>query len=72
MMMTTTSSTGHLAMSQTVTAVDPMPSGWATAVTIGPVSTMAAATRARSTTMTSVTTSWRGRSFQIGRPSGVS
>ena len=70
---TSTSSTGHFAMFQMSTAVEPMPSGSATALTIGPVSTSADGDRA-STRMiiTSVTSSCSGRSFQNGRPSGVS
>ena len=61
--MTTTSSTGHLAMFQIVTAVDPMPSGPATACTTGPVSTTASRTIASSRIMISVTSSCRGRSL---------
>ena len=68
----TASSTGHLAMSQIDTAVLPMPSGPATAVTMGPVSTSATATSASRTSITSVTRICSGRSFQNGRPSGVS
>ena len=69
---TTSSSTGHFAMSQIETAVEPMPRGPATAETMGPVSTIASATAASITTMTSVTRICSGRSFQKGRPSGVS
>ena len=69
---TTSISTGHFTMSQIVVAVLPIPSGSATASTIGPVSTSASATSASSTTMTNVTTICSGRSFQNGRPSGVS
>jgi hypothetical protein len=72
MRMTTASMTGHLAMFQIVWAVEPMPSGPATALTTGPVRTMASSTAASRTIITSVTSSRSGRSFQIGRPSGVS
>ena len=64
--------TGHLAMFQTSTAVSPMPSGPATASTTGPVITRPIASTARSTTITSVTRTWNGRSFQNGRPSRTS
>lgn len=52
-----------------------MPRGLATALTTGPVSTSdrtTAAAAAARITIASVTSSCCGRSFQIGRPSGVS
>ena len=63
---------GHLAMFQTSTAVSPRPIGPATASTTGPVRTRPRASSAIRTTITSVTASCSGRSFQNGRPSGVS
>ena len=59
-------------MSQTVVAVEPIPSGSATASTTGPVRTIARATNASIRIITSVTRICSGRSFQNGRPSGVS
>ncbi len=59
-------------MFQALTAVPWMPSGSATASTIGPVSTSDSATRETSTTITSATRICSGRSFQNGRPSGDS
>ena len=70
--MKTNSITGHLAMFQTSTAVEPIPSGLATALTTGPVSTSESASRVTSTIIAKVTSSCSGRSFQNGRPSGVS
>ena len=68
---TIATSTGHLAIWQTVTAVSPIPSGRGDSFTIGPVRISASTTTAR-ISMISVTSIWSGRSFQIGRPSGVS
>jgi hypothetical protein len=59
-------------MFQIDTAVEPIPSGPATASTTGPVRTSASATAASSTTISTVTSSCSGRSFHNGRPSGVS
>ncbi len=59
-------------MFQTVCAVEPIPSGPATALTTGPVSTSAISTAASRTIITNVTRSCSGLSFQNGRPSGVS
>ena len=73
MVTTTISSTGHLAMFQIDTAVEPMPSGPATAVTIGAGEhERQGHERPACTSITSVTRICSGRSFQNGRPSGVS
>ena len=69
---TATSSTGHLAMSQTVTAVSPTPIAEPTCFATGPVSTSAASTSASSTTSTRVTAICSGRSLMIERPSSTS
>ena len=69
---TTASSTGHLAMLHTVTAVDSSPIARPTASAAGPVRTSPTATTAASSTVTSVMRSMTGRSFQIGRPSSIS
>ena len=69
---TTTNRTGHLAMFQIVCAVEPIPSGPATALTTGPVSTTASSTVASRMIITSVIRICSGLSFQNGRPSGVS
>ena len=68
----TTAITGHLAMFQTSTAVSPIPSGSAIASTTGPVRTRPSASSAISTIIARVTAICSGRSFQNGRPSGVS
>ena len=65
-------STGHLAMFQIVVAVLDSPIGSATASTIGPVRTRPRATSASRITIARVTSICSGRSFQNGRPSGVS
>ena len=70
--MKTAASTGHLAMSQIVVAVLESPIGSATASTIGPVRTRPRATIAISRIIARVTSICSGRSFQNGRPSGVS
>ena len=72
MNITTTSSTGHLAMFQMSTAVPPIPSGPATASTTGPVRTTDSRTSASSRTMISVTRICSGLSLKKPRPSGVS
>ena len=64
--------TGHLAMFQTSTAVPPRPIGPATASTTGPVRTRPTASSAIMTIIARVTAICSGRSFQNGRPSGVS
>ncbi len=72
MTMTTSASTGHLAIRQTVSAVDPRPTALATAVSTGPVRTRISSATAASTTATRVSSSITGRSFQNGRPSSIS
>ena len=72
MRITAISMIGHFAMLKTVCAVEPIPSGPATAETTGPVRTSPSSTAASSRIITSVTSSCSGRSFQNGRPSGVS
>ena len=64
--------TGHLAMFQTSTAVSLRPIGEAIASTTGPVRTRPTASSAISRIIASVTAICSGRSFQNGRPSGVS
>ena len=72
-MITTTSAiTGHLAMSQTVTAVSPAPTRSPTSRRAGPVTTTASAQSASSRIITTVIPIWIGRSFQNGRPSSTS
>ena len=66
------SSTGHLAMSHTVTAVLPTPITSPACLASVPVSTTATALTASSTTSTTVTPRRTGTVFQIGRPSGMS
>ena len=70
--MTTTSSTGHLAMSHAVTAVSPSPTASPIASATGPETISASTTSAAIRTRISVTSSWSGRSFQNGRPSSRS
>ncbi len=72
MAMKTIAIAGHLATFQTSTAVEPMPSGLATAPTTGPVRTRARASAAIIATSTSVTATCSGRRFQNGRSSAVS
>ena len=69
---TISSSTGHLAMSQTVTAVLPIPNSRPRRSARPPVATTATADTASSTMTTTVTPSRMGRVFQTGRPSGTS
>ena len=69
---TTIASTGHLAMSQMVTAVEPTPSDEPTCSATGPVSTRAASTRASISTSTNVTSICSGRSLMKERPSSTS
>ena len=59
-------------MFQTVTAVEPTPSGPATASTTGPVRTSPTTSITPSRTIARVTAICSGRSFQNGRPSRVS
>ena len=70
--MKTSASTGHFAMSQTATAVLPRPTTSPTVSASGPVTTTATAHSASSRTMTIVMPSCSGRTFQNGRPSGIS
>jgi hypothetical protein len=72
MMLTSTTSTGHLAMSQIVTAVEPTPTSLPTCSASPPVTTTAIAETASRTTITSVMRTCCGRSFQNGRPSPTS
>ena len=72
MSMTTTNITGHLAMSHTVTAASPTPIALPIASATGPETMSATTTSAASSTITSVTTSCSGLSFQNGRPSSRS
>ena len=67
-----TSSTGHFAMSQTVTAVDPMPSMFPTFWARAPVTTTMTAAATSKIMVAAVTPSRTGAVFQIGRPSGTS
>jgi hypothetical protein len=64
--------TGHLAKFQTVTAVSPTPMADPTFFANGPLTTSAISTMACSSTRTSVTSIWRGRSFMNERPSSTS
>ena len=66
------SSTGHLAKSQTVTAVEPAPSASPTLRARPPVTTTIRAAATSKIIMTIVTPSRIGAVFQIGRPSGTS
>ena len=70
--MTTTRITGHLAMFQTVIAVEPtpitLPACWAS----GPVKVTAIATAASISSSTNVVRKRVGAVFQIGRPSPTS
>ena len=63
---------GHLAMSNTVTALEPSPSTFADLVRQPPVRTTASALTVSSSTVTSVTPTRIGIVFQIGRPSSTS
>ena len=69
---TKSSSTGHLAMSQTVTAVLPTPSSQPRRSARPPVATTATAEAASRTMTTMVTPMRMGRVFHTGRPSGTS
>jgi hypothetical protein len=72
MKLTTSSSTGHLAMFQTVTAVSLNPSNPPTCLASPPVRVTATALIASKTSSTSVSPTRVGRVFQIGRPSSMS
>ena len=72
MVSTSTTMTGHLAMSQTVWALEPTPIGSATALTTGPVMTSPIASAARIRIIARVIRTWTGLSFQKGRPSWIS
>ena len=72
MKLTTTSSTGHLAMFQTLTAVLPMPTRSPTFSASPPVRTTAIVEMASSVRSTSVSDTRTGSVFQIGRPSSMS
>src|SRR3954447_26561929 len=69
---TMSTSTGHFAMSHTVTAVLPTPSNDPALRARLPVITTATELSASNTTTTSVTTTRTGIVFQIGRPSSTS
>jgi hypothetical protein len=69
---TITSSTGHLAISQTLTAALPSPSSRPRRSARVPVATTATAEAASRTITTTVTPMRMGRVFQTGRPSGTS
>ena len=73
-MMSTTiaTSTGHLAMLQTVTRVSLSPIALPMALASGPLTTSATATTAMRMTAISVMRICSGRSFQNGRPSPIS
>ncbi len=68
----TANKTGHLAISQTVSAVSPTPIAPPTASTTGPVSTSAKQIAASMITITKVIRICSGRSLKNERPSGVS
>ena len=71
--MTITSSTGHLAMFQIVTAVSPSPIALADRLGQRAADDQRRATTSASiSTITSVTRICSGRSFQNGRPSSIS
>ena len=70
--LTMISSTGHFAMSQTVTAVEPMPSTWPTWLASPPVTTTMSADATSSTMISTVTPMRTGVIFQNGLPSGTS
>ena len=72
MRLTTSSSTGHLAMSQIVTAVLPIPSSLPTWVASPPVTTTATAQIASIASNTTVTPTLTGMVIHIGRPSSMS
>ena len=69
---TTTRSTGHLAMSQTSTAVAPRPSRSPTSRAIGPVMTTATSSTVRNRIIPNVIRICIGRRFQNDRPSSIS
>jgi len=68
---TSTTITGHFAMSHTETASSLSPTTDPIACATDPESTIAAQMIATSTSRMSVTSSSTGRSFQIGRPSST-
>ena len=72
MRLTIPSSTGHLAMSHTLTAVDPTPRSLPACLASPPVKTTATELNASRITITTVTPSRTGTVFQIGRPSSMS
>ena len=72
MKLTSSTSTGHLAMSQAVTAASPRPITLPTCSASGPVRTTATAPIETRMIITSVIAIWTGRSFQNGRPSSTS
>ncbi len=72
MKLTIRSSTGHLAISQMVTAVPPIPRILPICPARPPVTTTATALMARSTSMTMVTASLTGIVMKNGRPSSMS
>jgi hypothetical protein len=69
---TISSNIGHLAMSQTLTAVLPIPSSRPRRSARPPVATTATADTASRTMTTTVTPIRMGRVFHTGRPSGTS
>ena len=72
MKLTTSSSTGHFAMSQTETAEPPTPNRLPIVRARPPVTTTANALRTSSVTITTVIPSRTGIVIQIGRPSSMS
>ena len=72
MKLTTTSRTGHLAMSQTSTAVLPRPTRSPTFAASPPVSTTAIVEIASSVSSTRVRDTRTGSVFHTGRPSSMS
>ncbi len=70
-MITIRTITGHLARSQTVTAVPSRPNSSPTRSASGPVTTTAIALTATSRIRNSDIASCNGRSFQNGRPSSI-
>ena len=72
MTVTSTTSTGHLAIDQTVSAVSPMPSAVPACRARPPVKTTISALATASTISATVTPTRTGSIFQTGRPSGMS
>src|SRR3954470_21320425 len=72
MKLTISTSTGHLAMSQAVTAAPPRPTRLPTCLASGPVTTTATAQTASRIRVTIVMPTRTGNVFQIGRPSPTS